>query len=1652
VECDGAGNAAALSAWLASNGGAVASDICGNVTWSYSPNPAVISDLCGATGAVTVTFRATDACGLFSETTATFTIVDTTVPTITTQAANQTVECDGAGNAAALSAWLASNGGAVASDICGNVTWSYSPNPAVISDLCGATGAVTVTFRATDACGLFSETTATFTIVDTTVPTITTQAANQTVECDGAGNAAALNAWLASNGGAVASDICGNVTWSYSPNPAVISDLCGATGAVTVTFRATDACGLFSETTATFTIVDTTVPTITTQAANQTVECDGAGNAAALSAWLASNGGAVASDICGNVTWSYSPNPAVISDLCGATGAVTVTFRATDACGLFSETTATFTIVDTTVPTITTQAANQTVECDGAGNAAALNAWLASNGGAVASDICGNVTWSYSPNPAVISDLCGATGAVTVTFRATDACGLFSETTATFTIVDNTPPAFTCPVSITVPADAGEDFATVVIPIPVVTEICGSYTLVNSFNGTANASGQYPLGVTIVVYTATDDCGLTYSCSFTVTVQDEEAPIINCPPTITVNCINEVPAPYANYAAFVASGGLATDNNEIDESSFELVSQTSDGLNCPETITRVYRIYDNDGNFSDCSQLIIVDDQVAPVFTVIPADTTVECDGEGNIDELNAWLANVAATDNCSDPVITNNFSALTDDCGATGSVTVTWTATDDCGNFEATSATFTIVDTTNPVWLVEPADLTVECDGSGNTAQLTAWLASFSGSDICGSALVTHDFVAANFVDLCGATGYVDVEFTLTDACNNAISKTVRFTIEDTTDPAWVDEPADMTVECDGSGNTAALNTWLNSFSGSDICGTATVTHDYIAANFVADCGATGYVDVEFTLTDACGNDISKVARFTIIDTTDPVWVIEPADLTVECDGSGNSAALNTWLNSFSGSDICGTATVTHDYIAANFVADCGATGYVDVEFTLTDACGNDISKIARFTIIDTTDPVWVIEPADMTVECDGSGNAQDLADWLASFSGSDVCGTAEVTHNYDANNFVDACGATGYVDVEFTLTDACGNDISKTARFTIVDTTAPVFTIIPQDLTIECDGEGNTAQLNTWLANVNASDICGDVTITHDFTALSDDCGATGSALVTWTATDACGNVASTSATFTIVDTTPPVIVCPGSQVVVVPGTETVYVAQNGEFDYVSIDDICGDVTATHNLVHTSQFTLDGYEFPLGNTEVIWTVTDACGNTAECSFLVTVYAPSLVVTKTAEPQVYSFAGEEITYTITVSNTGNAILTDVVVTDPLTGLDTTIEELLPGATVTFTETYIITYEDLFEGSVVNTAIALGFDPEGNDVTESDTETIYVILDDIEIILVSQTDVLCFGDETGSAEIQIVGGLYPYTITWYTDPEQTGLVATNLPAGTYVVIVTDALGNTTQLTVVITQPAAPLNITYQVTNVLCNGNNTGAIDVEVFGGTEPYSFLWSNGSTTQNLSNLIAGNYSLQIEDAHGCMLSLETTVTQPPALSISNISIEGVLCKEDEEGSIQFTVGGGVAPYTYLWSNNATTAGLVNVPGGDYWVIVTDANGCELAYDFFVPFEVEDCEFRIPQGLSPDGDGFNDLWEINGLVRFPNNVVRIYNRWGTLIFEAAPYQNNWDGRPNRGTGSAGSNGILPTGTYFYVIELQPGMKPITGYIYLVTD
>jgi large repetitive protein len=732
-------------------------------------------------------------------------INDTTAPTITISANDLTVECDGSGNVAELNAWLAANGGASASDSCSSVTWSNDFTS--VSAACGATGSVTVTFTATDDCGNTESTSATFTIQDTTAPTITISATDLTVECDGSGNVAQLNAWLAANGGASASDSCSAVTWSNDFTS--VSAACGATGSVTVTFTATDDCGNTESTSATFTIQDTTAPTITISATDLTVECDGSGNVAELNAWLAANGGASASDSCSSVTWSNDFTS--VSAACGATGSVTVTFTATDDCGNSESTSATFTIQDTTAPTITISATDLTVACDGSGNVAELNAWLAANGGASASDSCSSVTWSNDFTS--VSAACGATGSVTVTFTATDECGNTESTSATFTIQDTTAPTITISATdLTVECDGSGNVAELNAWLAAnggasASDSCSSVTWSNDFTSVSAACGA--TGSVTVTFTATDDCGNTESTSATFTIQDTTAPTI----TISANDLTVACDGSGNVTELndwlAANGGASASDTCSSVTWSNDFSAVADACGATGSVTVTFTATDDCGNSESTSATFTIQDTTAPTITISATDLTVECDGSGNVAQLNAWLAangGASASDSCSAVTWSNDFTSVSAACGATGSVTVTFTATDDCGNTESTSATFTIQDTTAPTITISANDLTVECDGSGNVAQLNAWLAANGGasaSDSCSAVTWSNDFTSVSAA--CGATGSVTVTFTATDDCGNTESTSATFTIQDTTAPTITISATDLTVECDGSGNVAA-------------------------------------------------------------------------------------------------------------------------------------------------------------------------------------------------------------------------------------------------------------------------------------------------------------------------------------------------------------------------------------------------------------------------------------------------------------------------------------------------------------------------------------------------------------------------------------------------------------------------------------------------------------------------------------------------------------------------------------------------------------------------------------------------------------------------------------------------------------------------------
>ena len=207
------------------------------------------------------------------------------------------------------------------------------------------------------------------------------------------------------------------------------------------------------------------------------------------------------------------------------------------------------------------------------------------------------------------------------------------------------------------------------------------------------------------------------------------------------------------------------------------------------------------------------------------------------------------------------------------------------------------------------------------------------------------------------------------------------------------------------------------------------------------------------------------------------------------------------------------------------------------------------------------------------------------------------------------------------------------------------------------------------------------------------------------------------------------------------------------------------------------------------------------------------------------------------------------------------------------------------------------------------------------------------------TNVLCNGASTGMIDLTVTGGTAPYSYNWSNGAQTQDLM--NVPAGSYTGTVTDANGCTISATITITEPATGITVSGAVvTNVSCNGGTDGAVDITVTGGTAPYSYSWSNGAISQDLSNVAAGIYSGVITDANGCTFTASVTVGQPAAMSASTV-VTNVNCFGDATGTVDLTVTGGTAPYTYAWSNSAATEDLLNVVAGTYNVVVTDANGC---------------------------------------------------------------------------------------------------------------
>ena len=201
----------------------------------------------------------------------------------------------------------------------------------------------------------------------------------------------------------------------------------------------------------------------------------------------------------------------------------------------------------------------------------------------------------------------------------------------------------------------------------------------------------------------------------------------------------------------------------------------------------------------------------------------------------------------------------------------------------------------------------------------------------------------------------------------------------------------------------------------------------------------------------------------------------------------------------------------------------------------------------------------------------------------------------------------------------------------------------------------------------------------------------------------------------------------------------------------------------------------------------------------------------------------------------------------------------------------------------------------------------------------------------------CYNDCSGSSAVIIeVEGKPPYTYRWNNG--QTDSVATGLCAGNYTVTVwdTDSCPKLTSIQVV-QPPDISVSITKQ--DILCYEDSTGSVNFNVTGGTEPYFYIWTNGATTQDLTGLGVGDYSVTVTDANGCIKSASESISQPPPVGSS--TTPGITCEGLCFGEVSATGEGGTPEYTYSWHTGETTAMLNDLCVGDYYVTVTDANGC---------------------------------------------------------------------------------------------------------------
>jgi len=734
--------------------------------------------------------------------------------------------------------------------------------------------------------------------------------------------------------------------------------------------------------------------------------------------------------------------------------------------------------------------------------------------------------------------------------------------------------------------------------LPVIQDVCGKVISapVPVISGTATATSCG--GTVIYTYTYTDCSGLSKDWIYTYVIDDKNAPALTgtWPSNNTGNnvCLSRAPSGPSNAAIAdlytdVCGGTVGVTHTSVPS-----------GDDCLWSVLYTYTVKDKCGNTVSPSPTYIVSggDKTAPIITgTLGSESIQGCTIDAApkpvttasaLMGLGSTESPVTISDNCtplSDLIITS-----TDTTDGTCPIKIyrTYKVTDLCGNSTTITSTYIIEvnDFTPPVISNVPAAITYSCASEVPVAQVN----SVTVTDNClgqVTVTVTDNTIPGN----CPNKLTISRVWTAKDICGNTSSATQVITVNDQINPTFQNFPADVSVSC--SSAVPAANT--SSVTATDNCtGNVTIAVDQdVISN--QNCDNQYTIKRTYRATDLCGNVSSKTQTILVNDDIAPSISVIPADITVSC--VSEIPVANT--SSVTATDNCsGTVSITvYADVISNVICENKYT--IKRTYTATDICGNTSSKTQTILVDDEIAPVISSIPADVTVSCASEAPVANTN----SVTATDNCnGTVSIT--VSADQITDLLCANRYtISRTYWATDNCNNKSSKTQKITVYDQTPPVISGVPSSQTYSCISEVPEGQVTSVTAIDNCSEQVG-VTVT-DITT-SGDCANNYTVTRIWTATDVCGNVASATQTIIVSDKTPPTITG-------VPATATYSCAAEvpggNTASVTALDNCSGLVSVTVTDLKISGSCEN--KFTITRT---WMATDACGNTATATQLITV------------------------------------------------------------------------------------------------------------------------------------------------------------------------------------------------------------------------------------------------------------------------------------------------------------------------------------------------------------------------------------------------------------------------------------------------------